>query len=86
MAAAPGPVTARRRPGRAGPAREPVHRARSRRGGGLAAVPRARGLTPDVAAGIRRDLAGRDLACWCPLPAAGEPDLCHAAALLVIAN
>ena len=33
-----------------------------------------------------RDLAGKDLACWCPLPAAGEPGLCHAAALLVIAN
>lgn len=41
---------------------------------------------PGVAAGIVRDLAGRDLACWCPLPAAGEPDLCHAAALLVIAS
>jgi hypothetical protein len=41
---------------------------------------------PDVAAGIQRDLAGKDLACWCPLPAAGEPDICHAAALLVIAN
>jgi Domain of unknown function (DUF4326) len=41
---------------------------------------------PGVAAGIARDLAGKDLACWCPLPAEGQPDLCHAAALLVIAN
>jgi hypothetical protein len=23
-------------------------------------------------------LGGRSLACWCPLPAGGEPDLCHA--------
>jgi hypothetical protein len=23
---------------------------------------------------VRRELAGRDLACWCPLPAPGEPD------------
>jgi hypothetical protein len=41
---------------------------------------------PDVAAGIVRDLAGKDLACWCPPPAEGQPDTCHAAALLVIAN
>lgn len=31
-------------------------------------------------------LAGKDLACWCPLPAPGEPDICHAAVLLEIAN
>ena len=41
---------------------------------------------PDVAAGILEDLPGKDLACWCPLPAAGEPDMCHAAVLLVMAN
>jgi hypothetical protein len=41
---------------------------------------------PDVVAHILEDLAGKDLACWCPLPAEGEPDMCHAAALLVIAN
>ena len=35
---------------------------------------------------IREDLGGYDLACWCPLPAPGEPDLCHAAVLLEIAN
>lgn len=34
----------------------------------------------------RSDLAGRDLACWCRLPARGEPDLCHAAVLLGAAN
>lgn len=36
---------------------------------------------------VRRDLAGRSLACWCPLPASpAEPDLCHAAVLLKVAN
>ncbi|RKN53338.1 DUF4326 domain-containing protein [Streptomyces klenkii] len=35
---------------------------------------------------IRRELAGRDLARWCPLPAEGEPDHCHASVLLAIAN
>ena len=33
-------------------------------------------------AAIRRELAGRDLACWCPLPEPGDPDHCHAAVLL----
>ena len=28
------------------------------------------------------ELAGRDLACWCPIPEPGEPDHCHAAVLL----
>lgn len=27
-------------------------------------------------------LAGHPLACWCPLPASGQPDWCHAAVLL----
>lgn len=31
-------------------------------------------------------LAGRDLACWCLLPADGEPDVCHGAVLLSLAN
>lgn len=35
---------------------------------------------------IRNELAGRSLACWCPLPAPGEPDICHAAVLLEVAN
>jgi uncharacterized protein DUF4326 len=35
---------------------------------------------------IRRELAGRNLACWCALPADGDTDSCHAAILLQIAN
>ncbi len=35
---------------------------------------------------IRRELAGKDLACWCPLPAPGKSDDCHAAVLLEVAN
>lgn len=31
-------------------------------------------------------LRGRNLACWCPLPAAGALDICHAATLLELAN
>jgi hypothetical protein len=34
----------------------------------------------------RRDLAGFDLACWCPLPAPGQPDGCHGWPLLVLVN
>lgn len=32
------------------------------------------------------DLAGKNLACWCPLPEPGQPDWCHAAVLLRLAN
>ena len=32
------------------------------------------------------ELRGKNLACWCHLPAAGEPDICHAAVLLELAN
>lgn len=39
--------------------------------------------TPDE---IRVELAGRDLMCWCPLPEPGQPDHCHAAVLLELAN
>ena len=35
---------------------------------------------------LRRDLAGKNLACWCPLPPEGEPDRCHAAVMLRWAN
>lgn len=35
---------------------------------------------------IRAELAGKNLACWCPLPKPGEPDICHASVLLEIAN
>jgi hypothetical protein len=41
---------------------------------------------PRLAEAARLELAGRDLACWCKLPAAGEPDHCHAAVLLELAN
>lgn len=32
------------------------------------------------------ELRGKDLACYCPLPADGQPDYCHAAVLLDLAN
>lgn len=36
---------------------------------------------------IRRELAGKDLACWCPLvDENGDPFPCHASVLLEIAN
>jgi hypothetical protein len=35
---------------------------------------------------FRALLHGRDLTCWCPLPAPGQPDHCHAAVLLELAN
>lgn len=41
---------------------------------------------PDYAARVVEDLAGRDLACWCPLPGASQADTCHAVTLLRIAN
>jgi len=31
-------------------------------------------------------LRGYNLACWCPLPPEGQPDRCHAATLLAVAN
>jgi hypothetical protein len=31
-------------------------------------------------------LRAKNLACWCPLPELGEPDNCHAALLLKLAN
>jgi hypothetical protein len=34
----------------------------------------------------RHFLAGKSLACWCPPPEPGQPDVCHAAILLAIAN
>jgi hypothetical protein len=39
-----------------------------------------------LVAAARRKLRGKNLACWCPLPEAGEEDECHAAVLLEIAN
>ncbi|HET7720503.1 MAG TPA: DUF4326 domain-containing protein, partial [Acidimicrobiales bacterium] len=35
---------------------------------------------------FRALLHGRDLTCWCPLPEPGQPDHCHAAVLLKLAN
>ena len=35
---------------------------------------------------VRRELRGKNLACWCPLPKPGKPDICHADVLLEIAN
>ncbi|MGI5041705.1 DUF4326 domain-containing protein, partial [Streptomyces sp. JAC128] len=35
---------------------------------------------------FRALLHGRDLVCWCPLPEPGQPDHCHAAVLLELAN
>jgi hypothetical protein len=35
---------------------------------------------------IRRELRGRNLACWCALSKAGAADVCHAAILLKVAN
>jgi hypothetical protein len=35
---------------------------------------------------FRALLHGRDLVCWCPLPADGQPDHCHASVLLELAN
>lgn len=31
-------------------------------------------------------LRGKNLACWCKLPEPGQPDVCHAAVLLELAN
>ena len=32
------------------------------------------------------ELRGKNLACWCALPRNDEPDVCHAAVLLELAN
>jgi uncharacterized protein DUF4326 len=47
------------------------------------------GFAPEnekLVAAARAELRGKNLACWCPLPAPYEPDTCHAAVLLEIAN
>ena len=43
-------------------------------------------LEPEDIAAIKRELRGKTLACLCPLPKPGEPDICHAALLLKLAN
>ncbi len=35
---------------------------------------------------IIKGLRGKNVGCWCKLPAPGEPDICHGAVLLEIAN
>lgn len=41
----------------------------------------------ELVAAARAELRGRNLACWCPLPSdPREPDVCHAAVLIEIAN
>lgn len=37
-------------------------------------------------ADVKRELRGKNLACWCPLPGPGQRDLCHASVLLELAN
>jgi hypothetical protein len=32
------------------------------------------------------ELRGHNLACWCPLPAPGKPDVCHGLVLMELAN
>lgn len=39
-----------------------------------------------TAVAFEQQLAGKDLACPCPIPAFGEPDYCHAAWLIHEAN
>ncbi|MFF9549351.1 MULTISPECIES: DUF4326 domain-containing protein [Bacteria] len=49
---------------------------------------RLAGETPKRPPGPERIavLRGKNLACWCALPAPGQPDHCHAAVLLRLAN
>jgi hypothetical protein len=44
---------------------------------------RLRGL-PALVERARRELVGQPLACWCPIPTPGEPDICHAAVLIAV--
>ena len=41
---------------------------------------------PTTIEDVRRELRGKTLMCWCALPKPGEPDVCHAAVLLELAN
>ncbi len=49
-------------------------------------ITRASGTLAFSVADVRRELRGKHLACWCKLPEPGQPDHCHAAVLLTIAN
>jgi Domain of unknown function (DUF4326) len=54
----------------------------------LAVAHHRRVLIDRIAAGAMTldELRGKNTACWCPLPAPGQPDICHAATLLELAN
>lgn len=41
---------------------------------------------PDYARAELAPLTGRNIGCWCALPAPGEPDCCHGAVLIDLAN
>jgi hypothetical protein len=41
---------------------------------------------PHLIEAARSELAGRDIACWCPEPEPGLPDLCHGRPLLAVSN
>lgn len=43
-------------------------------------------VDPRIAEEARKQLAGKNLSCWCKHPKPGMPDVCHAAVLLEIAN
>ncbi|MDE2106629.1 MAG: DUF4326 domain-containing protein [Patescibacteria group bacterium] len=58
---------------------------------GTILIPNAEAATQAFAANLplgpfAQELRGKNLACWCPLPKAGEVDWCHAAVLLREAN
>lgn len=35
---------------------------------------------------MAREIAGKNVGCWCALPAPGEPDMCHGFVWLAVAN
>lgn len=41
---------------------------------------------PELVERARAELAGHDLACWCPLPMPGKVDLCHGHVWVRVAN
>ena len=54
-------------------------------GPGPDGTPCSRGARNRIRADIE-ELRGRELMCWCPLPEPGQPDHCHGAVLLALAN
>lgn len=41
---------------------------------------------PGLVEAAKKELRGKPLACWCPVPAGGEPDNCHRAVWIEVAN